>query len=390
MHISMRDFNDPSLETVLSSFAKHIQEGGGLQHTTEDKLVAVSHEVFASMNELDKAKVSDDLEKLKEINPEKKIWIQLIDSISYKLFSSKQSGDFKDIPEEIFVHMLSFIEPDNLFRLKLVSRKWNELAQWAEIEVMNSARNKFRNYFLTADEVLHWLKKNSMRHKLKVVDFSNMRGLTKEHFELLLEMCGDLRVLNLQNCNFAAAMKYSSLVTLASSDKLQFLEILNLSRVGLDDHDITTLRRSKSFPKLKKLFLSDNSVGPIGAASLAQSSLLISLDTLLLSNNPIGPDGIKSLATSENIPLLKRLYISGCKIGDAGTASIAISQYFHALIELNINFNGIGLEGAHQLAQEVVLTRLEYLDIGNNRLDTEGKEALKNSKNFPLLRTLFL
>ncbi|MGL4553102.1 MAG: hypothetical protein ACRC33_18205, partial [Gemmataceae bacterium] len=88
------------------------------------------------------------------------------------------------------------------------------------------------------------------------------------------------------------------------------------------------------------------------AALLAGLPSLHGLVTLDLSENPLGPDGAAALAAAP-WQRLRRLELRQCRIDAAGAAALAESPALAGLTALHLSYNAIGPEGLAALKRRL-------------------------------------
>lgn len=105
---------------------------------------------------------------------------------------------------------------------------------------------------------------------------------------------------------------------------------------------------------LKRLDLSYNKIGDIGAKDLAANKILY---TLNLGGNRIGDPGAKDLAANTTLRVLD---MSNNSIGDLGTTALAANDM---LKSLRISGSGISLESINEFLFNATLTDLEFFPL---------------------------
>lgn len=135
---------------------------------------------------------------------------------------------------------------------------------------------------------------------------------------------------------------------------------LRLQINHLEDQGIGNLVKA-SWPKLRKLFLGNNKIGPSGVETLSRSDMVAHLETLGLSLNAVQDLGTQRLAQS---PLLANLQ------------------------ELDLSSSRIGQEGVQSLSQSIHLVRLERLVLRGNPLTSAGWQAFEDPARLSTLREL--
>lgn len=98
-----------------------------------------------------------------------------------------------------------------------------------------------------------------------------------------------------------------AIIQLFRTREFPFLERLILSNVGLSDEAVAVITKAPTLANLKVLDLSSNRLRNASAIALARSKFITGLETLLLSGNRIRLTGGRALADSENFSKLKHL-----------------------------------------------------------------------------------
>lgn len=163
---------------------------------------------------------------------------------------------------------------------------------------------------------------------------------------------------------------------------------LDLSSRGLTDQDIERLTGSVALESITELDLSDNLIGPAGAASLGASSHLGRLSRLDLSFNRLGSAGLTSLTECEALASLKALGLAENGIGQRGVTALIEAGW--ELIELDLRGNDIGADGARALGHSDSLSKLRHLRLDGNRIGSDGAAALAASPQLTGVQALDL
>jgi uncharacterized protein (TIGR02996 family) len=250
---------------------------------------------------------------------------------------------------------------------------------------------------------------------LQVPELSRITQLTihGEHSRELLarsvassEYLGKLEVLELTRHEF----EDNAAEHLAGSPVLGNLQELDLGENHLGEAGARALAASPYLTSLKKLKLGSNRLGSAGAEALAASERLVGLEELNLSDNEIGSarlqylgrihellrvpvldlssngltaSGLQVLLSPTHggvLPRIRKLILSNNELGDAGSRVLAACPWLEDLRSLTLASCGIGDEGGRALAQSPYLNRLVALDLSNNAISDPGfQEFLKPS-----------
>ena len=145
------------------------------------------------------------------------------------------------------------------------------------------------------------------------------------------------------------------------------VEALNVQFNQLSDDGLTELLAC-NWPKLQRLNLGANRIGPAGFQALSDSLAMAHVSELSLNVNSAGDAGAAMMANSANFEHIRQLDLGSNGIGSAGAASIARSGAFPALKRLNLRANRIGRAGRDALFQSTTLS-LDSLDLRNNNAE---------------------
>jgi hypothetical protein len=118
---------------------------------------------------------------------------------------------------------------------------------------------------------------------------------------------------------------------------------LDLNWAELGDLGVASLAQSDSFPRLRRLFLAGNAIGPGGARELAESPMA-NLRELGLYLNPIGDEGADSLARSAALSKLVLLDLFDCKISPDGFARLSKSSIASRLEAIKVDLEAAAIE----------------------------------------------
>ena len=208
-----------------------------------------------------------------------------------------------NLPGEIHVVVLSYLEQNALLRAGHVSKTWRQAAEKV------------------------W--------QTKPLDLSN-RHLNEADYQALAN--GSFPFLVLRSVNLGK----KEVEILAYSSRFTHLDLSNNS-IGADGAGKLA---AAHFPLLTTLDLSYNDIKDDGVGKLAAAQFPL-LTTLDLSRNSIKDDGAGKLATA-NFPLLMALNLSYNSIKDDGAGKLA-AAHFPLLTTLNLRSNSIEPEGKGKL-----------------------------------------
>lgn len=204
-----------------------------------------------------------------------------------------------------------------------------------------------------------------------------IRGLTRTH---LAALASSPRVGRLTDLLVSeSSLGTEGAQALASGPLPRQLTRLTLG-IGLGPAGMEVLM-TVSMPRLQRLTLDGNELGPEGAVALAAARWLRGLTHLSLAGCQIGDVGAQSLATSA-LSKVVSLNLSDNEIGDEGAAALASAPWLFNVTDLNLANNAIGNAGAAALASSPALSGLRELNLANNRLREPGQRALLSSPSF--------
>jgi uncharacterized protein (TIGR02996 family) len=141
--------------------------------------------------------------------------------------------------------------------------------------------------------------------------------------------------------------------------------------------------------RVTTLSLAYLNVGPQGAEVLSDHAVLGQLRELDLRGAGLDGEALARLL-ARPLPRLERLSLQGNELGPRGGAAIS-SAALPALCELDLRYTGLGDEGVESLLQAPALPRLTALRLYRRDLGERGAAALASSPRLPSrLRTAFL
>lgn len=183
-------------------------------------------------------------------------------------------------------------------------------------------------------------------------------------------------------------------LTAASITKLAALKLRDLRRLDLSNNSVGTvgirsLARAAFLPGLSALALRYTKLGEAGVLDLAKllpaAAKLTELDLLGAGVNESGLGAILATATARRLTLLDLSYNA---LGDAGAVRLAAIE-LPALTTLRLDECDLGDAGARSLAQ-LKTKALRTLSLGNNQLTEAGLGALLAATGLPQLAELSL
>lgn len=137
---------------------------------------------------------------------------------------------------------------------------------------------------------------------------------------------------------------------------------------------------------VERLDLSSCDLGPQGAQTILQSENVSSLEELVVATNGLGDACLVDLVTSGGgPPRLKRLSLADNQLGPAAGTTLAASALAGRLEQLDLSYNELGDTGVEALAHATGWHALRSLMLRNNALSLGGIAALLASRSFPQL-----
>jgi uncharacterized protein (TIGR02996 family) len=128
--------------------------------------------------------------------------------------------------------------------------------------------------------------------------------------------------------------------------------------------------------RLRTLDLENNDLGDADVLALAGSAHLGELSTLLLWCNHLGDPGVQALVAGR-LPRLRRLDLSRNSVGDIGAATLAASSLLRGLAILDLTGNQITDTGARALAASPHAAALAWLELAKNPITSAGQSVLR-------------
>jgi uncharacterized protein (TIGR02996 family) len=194
---------------------------------------------------------------------------------------------------------------------------------------------------------------------------------------------------------FDVARRDPLLGRLASCPLLARVSALEVRAAGLGDRGVAAFADSRYVASLTSLDLSDNDIGPDGAAALARSPHLRHMETLWVNNfrqsgvQRLGDAGLAHLADERGLPRLRELWVGNGGITAEGLRRLVEGPRARGLTSLGLAANPLGEAGIRLLAR-ARLGRLRELDVARVARDEGAFEALVSSPGLPSLERLDL
>jgi uncharacterized protein (TIGR02996 family) len=204
-------------------------------------------------------------------------------------------------------------------------------------------------------------------------------GAFLEHGE---ELFRKARVRRLRLLDAAEAIE-----KVAESPRLAGVRELDLCGNDLGHAGVARLVGSPYLGALATLDLGFNGLDDRAATALARSSALVNLTELALNDNDtITCDGVRALAASPFYAGLRRIDLSGNSVGAVGAAALTARVAFPHLTALGLRGNPLGDEGAEHLARSPLLARVvaksRALDLRDAEIGAAGAAALAAAPAF--------
>jgi uncharacterized protein (TIGR02996 family) len=142
------------------------------------------------------------------------------------------------------------------------------------------------------------------------------------------------------------------------------------------ERELPLVFASERVANLTKLVVAKDRIELDNARLLAASPVLVKLRQLDLSDNRLGPEGAAALADS-NLAALTELSLRGNAIASEGAAALAASTRLTGLASLDLAANRITNEGGLALAHSTGFASLTSLDLRDNKLERKATAALR-------------
>jgi uncharacterized protein (TIGR02996 family) len=155
----------------------------------------------------------------------------------------------------------------------------------------------------------------------------------------------------------------------------QQVTLLDLGSCKLEQRELELLAGAPWRQQIAELSLAFNQINDPAAARLAQSDWP-KLSRLNLSVNRLGPAGVAALTARLLAPRLTQLSLAVNKIGDAGLEQLAQSPWAKTLAELDLGTTDITAAGVVRLTMSPLLQSLRWLSLRGNKLGSISDRTL--------------
>jgi uncharacterized protein (TIGR02996 family) len=153
---------------------------------------------------------------------------------------------------------------------------------------------------------------------------------------------------------------------------------LDVSSNQMTAERVARLAAAPVMSDVEELDLSDNNLGPEGAAAVAAASLPRVRALRMLRTGP-RDEGVRALAASGLVEGLRSLYLGGNNLGPSAAQALAKAAAAENLRVLDLTDNRLGDDGAIALAHSPHLRNLILLDLAGNLVEDRGADALAES-----------
>ncbi|HEX2569687.1 MAG TPA: hypothetical protein VH877_09025 [Polyangia bacterium] len=180
----------------------------------------------------------------------------------------------------------------------------------------------------------------------------------------------------------AQSLNDEELAAILADKRVPALNTLNVQDNPLSRAAIQTMSGSSKLQGLQRLALSDCAIGDEGMTLLAQSPILRSVYFLLLAGVNASSKGVEALAASPHTGALRRLDLSGQSLGDVGASAVL---RLHGLEDLTLQKIDLQGAGARTLIEGATV---KVLDLDRNSLGPGALVGLRRIS--PSLGTITL
>lgn len=222
------------------------------------------------------------------------------------------------------------------------------------------------------------------RQELSLVDakFTKLKGQVIEKEP----GCANLRKLDLSENSIGDAAGR----TIAINKTWTNLEELLLNSTNIGSKTISGLIRNETWKNLKKLHLRANKINDSHAEMLANCKIWKNLEDIDLSHNEISAIGAEALGNNSSWIQLKNLNLNTNEIKSVGAKKIIQNTTWKNLQLLDLGYNSIDASGLKSLCQNKILNKLIKLDLESNPLCAEGALLLSQITSWANIKVLNL
>lgn len=264
-----------------------------------------------------------------------------------------------------------------LARIEALNMRFNELGDEGVAEVAKSAiwtqlrkLNVSSNYM--SKEGVKALCEAEYMSSFDVLNLSN-NPLNDEEVARLITSCAIMRELRELNLD-GSGMHTNVMSELLTPGHMPRLESLNLGRHKLAREGLSLL--TSISPVLRRLNLSDASLGERGVRALISTPGVESLEHLELARNMLRDEGGTQVVCAPALERVKHLDLSRNELGDRVMHALVARGAMTHLLSLELSHNEISDEGASALAFGENLAQLELLNLHYNPLSERGEATL--------------
>jgi hypothetical protein len=322
--------SDNAKEAAKKSFSFSNEKVSTSEDQVKKTVIQVQEHKKAS---LDFSQKQGSKKKYKYIVPKK------LKQKNIQILENETLEDEIQLPNELHLRILSFLNPYNILIMKNTSKYWNKIST-----------ELLENNILVLD---------SKKQVVKDINKDKLPLLTEEN---LRRNFAEPTILRLNNTKTSVKTRYLLLYLKENnigSDGVIYLSNSNFST-------LTVWILHGKIPKSKETWYL--SKGKFVAPTK------LKLDWKELDWKNIGDEGARYLSMG-SFPELTKLNLQSNDIGDEGARYLSMGN-FSKLTILGLSGNNIGDAGAKSLAVGN-LTNLTFLDLNRNNIGSLGKEALR-------------
>ncbi len=177
-----------------------------------------------------------------------------------------------------------------------------------------------------------------------------------------------------------------------ATPRLRSLTSLNVASNRLGDRGVRAFMESRwAAPRLRRLDLSANNLGPDAAQSLAWRAFASPLEAVELSRNLISSRGLHALTESSRLGALQHLGLASNALRDDAMWAFADTPHLPHLASLDLSHNALTSDGVAALTASSSLPSLRRLDLSSNLISAhDALQRLLDWSAFPHLTHLSL